>query len=72
MNDSLYNLFFVLSQKVLIAERRLNALSGDINKVLLIKTTLQQFKAYLTMLRALLCLRATSSLYSVAPKALAV
>ena len=37
MNDSLHNLFFVLSQKVLIAETRLNALSGDINEVLLIK-----------------------------------
>ena len=38
----LSNLFFVLSQKVLIAETRLNVFLGDINKLLLIKTTLQQ------------------------------
>ena len=35
-------LFFVISQKVLIAETRLNILSEDINKVLSIKTILQQ------------------------------
>ena len=43
-NDSLHNLFFVPFQKVLIAETRLNAVSGDINEVLLLKTTLQQLK----------------------------
>ena len=42
INDSLNNLFFVLSKKVLIAETRLNVLLEDINKLLLIKTTLQQ------------------------------
>ena len=36
--------FFVLSQKILIAEMQLNAASGDINKVLSIKTILQQLK----------------------------
>ena len=46
MNDLLNNLFFVFSQKVLIAETRLNLLSGDINKVLLIKTTLQQLMLF--------------------------
>ena len=33
---------FVLSQKVLIAQTRLNVLLEDINKLLLIKTNLQQ------------------------------
>ena len=42
LNDSLNNLFVVFSQKVLIAETRLNVFSGDVNKLLLIKTTLQQ------------------------------
>ena len=42
INDSFNNLFFVFSQKELIAQARLNALLGDINKLLLIKTTLQQ------------------------------
>ena len=37
-------LFFVLSQKVLIAQMRLNVLLGDINKVFLIKTILIQLK----------------------------
>ena len=41
-NDLLNNLFFVLSQKVIIAQTRINVLLGDINKLLLIKTTLQQ------------------------------
>ena len=36
-NARLHNLFFVLSQKVLIAETRINAISGDTNKVLSIK-----------------------------------
>ena len=44
INASLYDLFFVPSQKVLIAQTRLNAVSGDINKMLSIKTTLQQLK----------------------------
>ena len=47
------NLFFVLSQKVLIVERRSNAVSVDINKVLLIKISFTKIKAYLT-LRAIL------------------
>ena len=47
------NLFFVLSQKVLIVERRSNAVSVDINKVLLIKINFTKIKAYLT-LRAIL------------------
>ena len=39
----LHNLFkFVFSQKELIAETQINALLGDINKVLSIKTTLKQ------------------------------
>ena len=42
LNDSLNNLFVVFSQKVLIAETRLNVFSVDINKLLLMKTTLQQ------------------------------
>ena len=42
INDLLHNLFFVFSQKVLFAETRLNALSGDIDNVLSIKTILQQ------------------------------
>ena len=42
INDSLNNLIFVFSQKVLIAETRLNVLLGDIDRLLLIKTTLQQ------------------------------
>ena len=33
---------FVLSQKVLIAQTQLNVFLGDINELLLIKTTLQQ------------------------------
>ena len=41
INDSSNNLFFVFSQKVLIAETGLNVLLGAINKLLLIKTTLQ-------------------------------
>ena len=44
INALLHDLFFVLSQKVLIAETRLNALSGDINEMLPTKTTLQQLK----------------------------
>ena len=44
INDSLHNLVFVFSQKVLIAQTRLNVLLEDINKVLSIKTTLQQLK----------------------------
>ena len=44
INDLLHNLFFVFSQKVVIAETRLNAVSEDINKVLLIKPILQQLK----------------------------
>ena len=47
INNSLHNLLFVLSQKVLIAETKLNVLSGDINKVLSIKTTLQPLKLIL-------------------------
>ena len=35
-------ILFVSSQKVLTIETRLNAVSGDIKKVLLIKTTSQQ------------------------------
>ena len=42
INALLHNLFFVFSQKVLFAETRLNALSGDIDNVLSIKTILQQ------------------------------
>ena len=42
INDLLNNLFFVLSQKVLVAQTRLNVLLENINKLLLIKTTLQQ------------------------------
>ena len=42
INDSLNNPFVVSSQKVLIAQTRLNILLGDVNKLLLIKTTLQQ------------------------------
>ena len=42
INDSLNNLFFVFSQKVVIAETRFSVLLGDINKLLLIETTLQQ------------------------------
>ena len=37
-----HNLFFVFSQRVLIAETRLHALLGDTNKALSIKTILQQ------------------------------
>ena len=44
INDSPHNLFFVLSQKILIVQTRLNVLLGDINKLILIKTTLQQLK----------------------------
>ena len=44
MNALLHNLFFVLSQKVLIAQMRLNVLLEDIDKVLSIKATLQQLK----------------------------
>ena len=44
MNDLLQNLFFVLSPKLLIAQARLNAILGDINGVLSMKTALQQFK----------------------------
>ena len=36
--------FFVLPRKVLIVETQSDAVSEDINKVLLIKTTLQQLK----------------------------
>ena len=42
INDSLNNLFFVIFQKVLIAETRLNVLLENFNKLLLIKTVLQQ------------------------------
>ena len=42
INDLLNNLFFVLSQKVLIAETQLNVLLGDINKLLLLKAALYQ------------------------------
>ena len=42
INAFLHNLFIVRSQKVLIAQTLLNALSGDIIKVFLIKTTLHQ------------------------------
>ena len=38
---TLENLSFVVSQKVFIAESRLNVLLGDVNKLLLIETTLQ-------------------------------
>ena len=38
--------FFVFSQKVLIAETRLNAVLGDINKALSIKATLQKLKLF--------------------------
>ena len=62
IKDSLHNLFFVLSQKVLIAETRSNALSEDINRLLAIKTTLQQSKLILIMLRAILYLSISSSL----------
>ena len=41
-NDSLHNLFFVFSQKVLIAQTRLNVLLEDFDKMLSIKTILQQ------------------------------
>ena len=41
-NDSLNNLFFVLSQKILIAETRLNVFLEDISKLLWTKTILQQ------------------------------
>ena len=44
INDLLHNLFFVFSQKVLIAETRLKVLSEDIKKVLSIKTTVQHLK----------------------------
>ena len=40
INNALRNLFFAFSQKVLIAQMRLNLLSGDINNVHSIKTTL--------------------------------
>ena len=42
INDSLNNLFFVVSQKLLIAETRLNVLLGNTIKLLLIKTSSQQ------------------------------
>ena len=38
---TLENLSFVVFQKVFIAESRLNVLLGDVNKLLLIETTLQ-------------------------------
>ena len=43
INDLLHNLFSVLSQKVLIAQTRLNVFTED-NKMLLTKTTLQQLE----------------------------
>ena len=44
INDLLHNLFFVLSLKVQIGQTRFNVLLEAIDKVLSIKTTLQQLK----------------------------
>ena len=52
-NSLLHNLFFVLSQKLLIVETRLNALSGDITKMISIKQLLYNIAQQLNLIHSI-------------------